>query len=72
MLLESTRTNGIEKTKRAETVDVAGVFGHLERDLDVRLSAEVVDLSRLDLGDDVYEVCAVAQITVMKLKLVGP
>lgn len=31
----------------------------------MRLSAEVVDLGRLDLGDDVYEVCAVAEIAIV-------
>ena len=72
MLLKSTRTNGVKETESAETVDVACVFGHLERDLDVRLSTEVVYLSRLDLGNDVHEVGAIAQITIVKLKLVRP
>lgn len=31
----------------------------------MRLSAEVIDLSRLDLGDDVYEVRAVAEIAIV-------
>ena len=35
VFLESTRTDGIEETKSAETIDVTSVFGHLERDLDV-------------------------------------
>ena len=71
MLLESTRTDGIEETECAETIDVTGIFGHLERDLDVRLSTEVVHLSRLDLGDNVHEVGAIAQVTIMELELVG-
>lgn len=35
MLLESTRTDGVEETESTETIDVTGIFGHLERDLDV-------------------------------------
>ena len=34
------------------------------------MSTEVVDLGRLDLGEDVHEVGAVAQITIVKFKLV--
>ena len=72
VLLESTCTDGIEKAESTEAINVTGIFCHLERDLDVRLSTEVVDLSRLDLGDNVHEVGAVAQITIMKLELIGP
>ena len=72
MLLESTCTDGIKEAESTETIDVTSVLGHLERNLDVRLSTEVVDLSRLDLGNNVHEVGAVAQIAIMKLELVGP
>ena len=72
VLLESTCTDGIEKAESTEAINVTGIFCHLERDLDVRLSTEVVDLSRLDLGDNVHEVGAVAQIAVVKLELVRP
>lgn len=72
MLLESARTDGIKETEGTKTVDVACVFGHFERNLDVRLSTKVVDFSRLDLGKDVYEVGAVAQVTVVELKFVRP
>lgn len=72
MLLESTRTDGIEETECTKTINVTSVLGHLERDLDVRLSTEVVDFSRLDLGEDVHEVGAVAQVTIVKLKFVRP
>ena len=72
MPLESTGTNGVEEAESTETIDVAGVFGHFERDLNVRLSTEIVDLSGLDLGDNIYEVGAVAQVTIVELKFVGP
>lgn len=47
VLLEPGRPDGVEQSERAETVNVSGVLGHLERHLDVRLSSEVVDLGRL-------------------------
>lgn len=70
VLLEAAGTDGVEETEGAEPVDVAGVFSHLEGDLDVRLGAEIVDFSRLGLGDDVDEVGAVAEISVVQLELV--
>jgi hypothetical protein len=60
MLLETAGSDGIKETEGAQTVDIAGVFCHFKGDLDVRLGAEVVDLCGLDLGNDIYEVCAVA------------
>ena len=59
--------------RRVPNVNMAGVcvFSHLERDLDVRLRAEVVDLRRLHLRDDVDEVGAVAEVAVVQLELVG-
>lgn len=71
VFLEPTRTNGVEQTKGAETINVTGVFSHLKRDLNVRLSTEIINLSWLNLSNNVDEIGAVAQITVMKLKLVG-
>ena len=71
VLLEPARADRVEDAQRAQAVDVPRVLCHLERDLDVRLCAEVVDLRRLDLGDDVHEVGAVAQVAVVQLELVG-
>lgn len=47
-----------------ETVEgpTHGVLGHVKRDLDVRLSSEVVDLGRLDRRDDRDEVGRVRQV----------
>ena len=66
--LESARPHSVEQAKRAEPVDVAGVLGHLERDLDVRLRAEIVDFGRLDLGDDVHQVGAIGKIAIVELE----
>jgi hypothetical protein len=54
-----------------QCADAYRVFGHFERDLDVALRAEVVDLGGLDLGDDVDEVSAVGEIAVVEMELVG-
>ena len=72
VLLESTCTDGIEKAESTEAINVTGIFCHLERDLDVRLSTEIVDFSGLDLGNDVHKVGAIAQIAIVKLELVRP
>jgi hypothetical protein len=65
MLLEAASTDGVEKAQSAEAIDVASVFCHFEGDFDVGLSAEVIDLGRLDLCDDVDEIRAVAQVAVV-------
>lgn len=39
VLLESTGTDGIKQAQRAQPIDVARVFCHLERDFDVGLGA---------------------------------
>jgi hypothetical protein len=66
VLLQPSRPDGVQDPKRTESIDVAGVLCHLERDLDVRLRAEVVDLGGHDLGDDVDEVGGVCQVAVVK------
>ena len=70
VLLEPDGADGVEETQRAEAVDVGGVLGHLERDLDVRLGAQVVDLRGEHLGEDVDEIGAVREIAVVQLELV--
>ena len=44
-----------EETQGAERVGVGGVLGELERDLDVRLGAEIVDFVGKRLFDDAAE-----------------
>jgi hypothetical protein len=46
------------------------VFSHLERDLDMALSTEIVHFGRLNLGDDIDKVSAVTQITVVKMEFI--
>lgn len=66
MLFQPRSTDSVEDPQRAETVDIARVFRHFKRNLDVRLGAEVVDLGRLDLGDNVGQVGGVGKVTVVQ------
>lgn len=50
VLLETGRSDSVQQSEGTETVDVSSVLGELERDLDVRLGPEIVDLGRLQ-GD---------------------
>lgn len=61
--------DGIEETEGSDSINVSSVLGHVEGDLDVRLSAQVVNLGREDLGDDVDEAGRVSQVTVVKAHL---
>ena len=70
VVLEATGAHGIEQTQGTERVDVARILCHVEGDFDVRLRAEIVNLGRLDLRDDVYKVGAVRQVSVVQLELV--
>lgn len=78
--LTSTSPDRIEKAQRPHAVDVRGVLCHFERDLDVRLRAEVVDLrgagisleetSRSqDLRDNVHQRGRVGQVTIVQREL---
>lgn len=44
MLVKADGTDGVKETQGAEPIDIGGVFCHLKRDFDVRLSTEIVDL----------------------------
>ena len=66
LLLEAEDPHRLEQPERPEGVDVAGVLGLLERDGDVALRGEVVDLVRLDLLDDPGQVRGVGEIAVVQ------
>ena len=72
VVLETTGAYGIEQAQGAEGINIACILRHFERDFDVRLRTEVVNFSRLDLRDDVYEVGAIRQVSVVELELVLP
>lgn len=60
VLFETTGTNCIQEAQCAQTIDVAGIFGHFEGDFDMGLGPKVVDLGRLNLSDDVHKIGTVA------------
>ena len=68
MLFESTGSNGIEKAQRAQTVHIACIFRHFEGNFNVGLSAKIVDLCGLNLGDNIDQVGAVTEVTVVKME----
>ena len=71
MFFETAGAHSIKETEGAQPVDITSVFCHLKGDLDMRLRTEVVDLGRLDLSDDVDEVGAVTQVTIVQFKSAG-
>lgn len=71
VFLESDGADRIKKTEGTHAIHIGCILGHLERDLDVRLSAKVVHLSGEHLSKDVHEVGAVGKIAVMQFELVG-
>jgi len=71
VFLETACSDCVQQPEGTQAVNVARVLGHLEGNLDMRLGAEVINFCRLDLGDDVHEVGAVAEIAIVKLELSG-
>lgn len=65
VVLEATGADGIEQTQGTERVDVARILCHVKGDFDVRLRAEIINLRRLDLRDDVDKVGAIRQVSVV-------
>ncbi len=59
-------TDRFEKAQRTGTDDVGGVFGLIERDPDMALGAEVVDLVGCDPVDDRAQPAGVGEIAVME------
>ena len=60
VLLEATRADRVEETEGAEAIDISGILGHLERDLDMRLGTEVVDLCRLNGSNNINKIGTIA------------
>jgi hypothetical protein len=61
--------DGLEQAEGPDRVGRRGVVGHLERDLDVAHRAEVVDLVRLDLPDQVDQADPVGEVAVVQLQV---
>lgn len=66
MLGQTARANRVEKTKRAQRIDLARILGHVKGDLDMGLRGKVVDFRGTHLRDDVHETSAIGEIAVVK------
>jgi len=60
--------DGVEETQGADAVNFGGIFGHFERDLHVRLGAEVINFTGMDFFDQAVEVTRIGEIAVMEEK----
>ena len=69
LLRQTSAANRIQHAQHSDAVAVGGILGHLERDLDVALGAQVVQLVRPHLGDDLKEVGGVGQVAVVQEEL---
>ena len=58
--------DGFQQAEHAEGVRIRSVLGLFERDLDVRLRGEIIDLVGLDLLDDVDERRAVGHVAIVQ------
>ena len=61
--------DGLENSQHTQRVGVAGVLGSVERDANVGLSGEIVDLIRTDLSNDAHDRAGVGQVAVVQLNL---
>jgi len=66
---QTSSSNSIKQTKCPKTIDVTSVLSHLERDFDMRLSSKIVDLMRLNLGDDTDQVGGICKISIVQEEL---
>jgi hypothetical protein len=71
LLLKAACPNGVEESKGTKGIDVGSVLAHLEGNLDVGLSAKVVDLVGLNAGDELDKVGRVGKVTVLEEKTAG-
>jgi hypothetical protein len=63
--------NAIEEAERARGDGIGGVFGIFERDLDVGLSAEVIDFVGLGDFEDAAEAGGICEVAVVEVKAAG-
>ena len=61
--------DGLEQPQRAERVGVSRIFRGFERDLDMALCAEVINLIRLDFLNNPDEISGIRQIAVVEEKI---
>ena len=62
-------SNRLQQTDGAEPRHISGIGGHGERDADVRLGGEIVDLIRLNLGQDGGQRLGITEVTVVETQV---
>lgn len=72
MLFESTGTDSVEQTESTQAINVACIFCHFKGDFYMGLGTQIVDFRWFYLGQDVDQVSAIGQITIVKLEFCGP
>lgn len=60
VLFKAAGTDRIQEAQCTQAVNVSGILGHLEGNLDMGLGPKIVDLGWLNLSDDVHEIGTVA------------
>jgi len=58
--------DGVDEAQGAHGIGLGGVFGQLERDLDMALGRQIIDLVGMDLFQQPVEVARVGQIAIGK------
>ena len=66
LALQAENADAFEQAQRAKGVGVGGVFGGLERDLDVALRGEVVDFVGLGMLENADQVGGVGEVAVVQ------
>ncbi len=69
LLFQPEDANRFQKTKRADRIDIGGVFRLLERNGNVALRRQIVNLVRLHSLHDVDEAAGVRQVAMMQDEL---
>jgi hypothetical protein len=59
---------GFEDTRGADAGDIAGVFGNVETHTHMALRAEMVNLVRLEVVDELHEIPAISEVAVVEKK----
>jgi hypothetical protein len=66
-LAQSADTNGFQQTEGTDTVNLGGIFGYVEADLDMALGCKVIDLRRLDFRNDTDQGRGVGHVSPVKV-----
>ena len=66
---QATHTHGLQHAEYSHSIDISRKFGSVERNLNVALCCEVVNLIGVHLGNDLQDGHRVAHVAIMKVEL---